>query len=112
MNIRHNSGQDSVVANTVSHVESVTAPPSYDALVTSQDSNDELQTLLEAATMLWLEKLPIPGNVVSIHCDMSAGRSWPYILAPLWLQVFQSVYNLLHPDTKTTAKLVAHRFVW
>jgi hypothetical protein len=30
--IRHISGQDNVVANALSRVESVTAPPSYDAL--------------------------------------------------------------------------------
>jgi cleavage and polyadenylation specificity factor subunit 1 len=45
-NIRHISGQDNVVADAVSRVESVTAPPSYDALAASQDGDDELQTLL------------------------------------------------------------------
>jgi hypothetical protein len=30
----------------------------------------------------------------------------------LRLQVFQPVHDLSHPGTKTTAKLVAQRFVW
>jgi hypothetical protein len=45
------SGQDNIVPDTLSHVESVTAPPSYDALAASQDS-DKLQTLLESTTGL------------------------------------------------------------
>jgi hypothetical protein len=86
--IRHISGQDNVVAYDLSRVEFVIAPPSYDALATSQDSNDELQTLLGSTTALPLEKLPIPGNTVSIYCDVSARRSRPYVPAPLWLQLY------------------------
>jgi hypothetical protein len=103
------SGQDNVAADALSRVESVNAPPSYDALAASQDSDDELQTLLESTTALRLEKLPIPGTMVSIYCDTSAGR---YVPASLRLQVFQSVHDLPHPGTKATAKLVAQRFVW
>jgi cleavage and polyadenylation specificity factor subunit 1 len=110
--IRHISGQDNVVADTLSRVESVTAPPSYGALAASQDSDDELQTLLGSTTALQLEKLPIPGTTVSIYCDTSAGRPRPYVPAPLRLQAFQSVHDLSHPGTKATAKLVAQRFVW
>jgi cleavage and polyadenylation specificity factor subunit 1 len=44
--IKHISGQDNIVADALSRVESVTAPPSYDALAASQDGDDELLTLL------------------------------------------------------------------
>jgi cleavage and polyadenylation specificity factor subunit 1 len=71
--IRHISGQDNVVADVLSRVESVTAPPSYDALVASRDGDDELRTLLASTTALRLEKLPIPGTIVSTYCDTSAG---------------------------------------
>jgi cleavage and polyadenylation specificity factor subunit 1 len=40
----HISGQDNI-ADTVSPVESVTAPPSHDSLATSQDSDEKLRTL-------------------------------------------------------------------
>jgi hypothetical protein len=50
--------------------------------------------------------------VTPSYCDTSAGRFLPYIAAPLRLQVFQSVHDLSHPGTKTTAKLVVQRFVW
>jgi hypothetical protein len=51
-------------------------------------------------------------TTVSIYCDASAGKSRPYIPAPLRLQMFESVHNLSHPGTKITAKLIAQRFVW
>jgi cleavage and polyadenylation specificity factor subunit 1 len=74
--IQHNSGQDNVVANAVSRVKSVTAPPSYDARATSQDSDGELQILLGATTAVRFEKLPIPGTAISISCkEISAVRS-------------------------------------
>jgi cleavage and polyadenylation specificity factor subunit 1 len=81
--IRHNSGQDKVVADALSRVESVTAPPSYDALAASQNGDDELRTLLGSTTVLRVQKLPIPGTTVSIYCDKSAARSRPYVPGPL-----------------------------
>jgi hypothetical protein len=48
--------QQDNVANALSHIESDTAAPSYDALAVSQDSNNELQTLLVSNTALWLVK--------------------------------------------------------
>jgi cleavage and polyadenylation specificity factor subunit 1 len=42
--IRHISGQDNIVADALSHVDSVTAPPSFQALAIAQDSDKELQT--------------------------------------------------------------------
>jgi transposase InsO family protein len=110
--ICHIFGQDNVVADALSHVESVSAPPSYNAVATSQDSDDELKTFQQSNTSLRLEKLPIPGTTVSIYCDTSARRPRPYIPAPLQPQVFQSVHDLLRPGTKATSKLVAQRFVW
>jgi hypothetical protein len=72
---RLNTGQDIFLADALSRVEFVTAPPSYDALVASQDNYDKLQTLMEATTVLPLEKLPISGTTLSIYCDISAVRS-------------------------------------
>jgi hypothetical protein len=110
--IRHVSGQDNVVADARSLVESVTAPPSHEALASAQNSDEELRTLLAANNALRLEKQPIPGTTVTIYCDTCAGKPRPYIPAPLRSKMFQSVHDLSHPSTKATAKLVAQRFVW
>jgi hypothetical protein len=92
--IRHISGQGNVAADALARVESTTAPPPYNILTTSQDSDDELKTLLGSTTTLRLKKLPIPGTTMSIYSDASTGRSRPYVPAPLRFQVFQSVHNL------------------
>jgi hypothetical protein len=94
--IRHISGQDNVVAGTLSRVESVTAPPSHDILAASQDSDDELRTLLASNTALRLEKQQVSG------CGTSAGKPRPFVPASLRLRVFQSIHDLSHPGTKTT----------
>jgi cleavage and polyadenylation specificity factor subunit 1 len=86
--IRHISGQDNIVSDALSRVESVTAPPSYYALATSQDSDDELQTLLESTTVLRLKKLPVPGTAVSIDCNTTAGGPWSYVSSLLQLRLF------------------------
>jgi cleavage and polyadenylation specificity factor subunit 1 len=109
--IRHISGQDNIVADALSRVESVTAPPSYNALATAQGGDNELRTLLRSPTALLLEKLPVSGTTVSIYFDTAAGRQRPYVPGPLRLQVFKSVHELSHPGTKATANLVAQRYV-
>jgi cleavage and polyadenylation specificity factor subunit 1 len=106
------SGQDNVVADALSRVESVTAPPTCDAMAASQDRDDELRKLLGSTTSLRLEKLLIPGTTVPICCDTSSRRSRPYVPAPLRLQVFQSIHDRSHPGTKAPAKLVTERFLW
>jgi cleavage and polyadenylation specificity factor subunit 1 len=40
--MRHISGQDNVVTDALSRIESVTAPPSYNALATAQEGDNEL----------------------------------------------------------------------
>jgi cleavage and polyadenylation specificity factor subunit 1 len=92
--MRHISGQDNVVADALSHVESVTAPPSHNVLAASQDSDKELPTLLASITALRREKQQIPGTTVSIYCDTSAGKPRQYVPASLRLQVFQSVHDV------------------
>jgi hypothetical protein len=48
--IRHTFGQHNVVIGALPRFESATAPPSYVALAASQDSDEELQTLLQLNT--------------------------------------------------------------
>ncbi|PNF23286.1 hypothetical protein B7P43_G17171 [Cryptotermes secundus] len=90
---------------------SVTVPPSYDALTSSQDSDDEIQALMGSTTALLLEKLPTPGTTVFIYCDTST-RSRLYMPALLQLKGFQSVHDLSQPGPKATRKLVTQCFMW
>jgi len=110
--IRHISGQDNIVADTLSRVEVITTSVTHDALAAAQIDDDELRTLLVSNTALQLTKILIPGTSVELYCDISSGKPRPYVPSPLRRQVFSSLHSLSHPGTKATAKLVAQRFVW
>jgi hypothetical protein len=67
----------SISAVCCSRVESVSASPSYDAVAASQDTDNELRTLLASTTALLLEKQQIPSTTVFIYVcrESSAVRS-------------------------------------
>jgi cleavage and polyadenylation specificity factor subunit 1 len=56
--IQHIFGQD-IVADTLSRVEAITTPVTYDALAAAQESDDELRVLLVSSTALQLNKILI-----------------------------------------------------
>jgi cleavage and polyadenylation specificity factor subunit 1 len=109
--IRHISGQDNDVADTLSRVEVVTTLVSHDALAAAQE-DDELRTLLGSTTALQLTKILIPGTSVELYCDTSSGKPRPYVPSPLRRQIFNSLHSISHPGIKATAKLISQRFVW
>ena len=110
--IRHISGQENIVADTLSRIESITSAVSPEALAAAQDEDKELPTLLTGTTSLRLQKLHVPGTAVALYCDVSGGKPRPYVPSPLRHQVFASLHSLSHPGIKATAKLVSQRFVW
>jgi cleavage and polyadenylation specificity factor subunit 1 len=110
--IRHISGQDNVVADALSRVVSVTAPPSLDDIATAQDTDDDLRTLLASDTALRLEKLQVPDTTRYLYCDISTGKPRPFVPTTLRPRVFQSMHDLSHRGIKSTAQLVTQRFVW
>jgi cleavage and polyadenylation specificity factor subunit 1 len=110
--IRHISGRDNIVADTLSRVESVASPATPEALAAAQDEDKELSSLLSGTTALRLQKINIPGTAVSLYCDTAGVKPRPYVPSPLRRQVFDSLHSLSHPGIKATAKLVSQRFVW
>ena len=60
--IRHISGQDNIVADALSRVEAITAPPTYDAIAAAQIGDAELQRLLTSDRALNLTKFQVPGT--------------------------------------------------
>ena len=110
--IRHISGQDNIVADALSRVEAITAPPTHDAIAAAQSGDVELQRLLGSDTALRLTKFQVPGTLAEFYCDISTGKARPYIPVSLRQQVFQSLHSLSHPGIKASVKLIAQRFVW
>ena len=74
--IRHISGQD-IVADAPSRVEAVAAPPTH-AIAAAQSGDATLQRLL-SDTALNLTKFQVPGTLAELYCDISTGKTRPYI---------------------------------
>lgn len=109
--IRHISGKDNVVADTLSRVDELGISVDLSSLAESQTSDPELLQLLSGESSLRLKKLKItPGP--EIYCDVSTASPRPFVPKPLRKQIFDSLHNLSHPGTHASAKLVAERFVW
>lgn len=110
--IRHISGKDNIVADTLSRVESSELSLSYEDLATSQSEDAEMQTYLQPGSSLQLKKVQLPGTNVEVYCDVSTAKVRPYITQPFRRTAFQIVHNLAHPGVKATTRLVSQRFVW
>lgn len=110
--IRHISGKNNVVADTLSRVEELEAPVSLKDLAFSQESDTELSTLLKEGSSLRLEKRQIPGSRISLYCDVSTATSRPFVPKIYRKRVFDSLHSLSHPGGNASTKLVTERFVW
>lgn len=110
--IRHISGRDNVVADTLSRVDELQAPINFDLLASSQTADDELTQLLGSQSSLRLRKIGIPNTNVELYCDVSMPSPRPFVTKPFRKQIFDSLHSLSHPGANTSAQLVAERFVW
>ena len=109
--IRHISGKDNVVADTLSRITQVSAID-YKQLAQNQQNDEELANLLQSNSSLEFKQCNLPNSKHSIYCDVSTPKIRPYIPQQLRREVFNTIHNLSHPSHKTTRKLIADRFVW
>lgn len=110
--IRHISGKDNVVADTLSRIEEIHSPIDLDKLAYSQSSDEELKQLLNNDNSLRIKKIQIAGTSSPIYCDVSTATPRPFVTKPYRKQIFDSLHSLSHPGTNASAKLIAERFVW
>lgn len=110
--VRHISGKDNVVADTLSRVDAVHTPIDFNDLALSQQNDPEIVKYLNNESSLRLQKLKVPGSNVEIYCDVSTPSHRPFITVPFRKQLFDSLHNLSHPGANASAKLIADRFVW
>lgn len=110
--IRHISGKDNVVADTLSRIEEMAQPVNLELLAKSQTSDPELKRILEGETSLSLRETTIPGTKIQLYCDDSTQVLRPFVTASFRRKVFESLHSLSHPGANATAKLVAQRYVW
>lgn len=110
--IRHISGKDNVVADTLSRVEEIVQPVNLEALAKSQITDPELKQLMDGETSLVLRKVALPGTNTELYCDFNGQNLRPYVTTPMRRQIFESLHSLSHPGANATMKLITQRFVW
>jgi transposase InsO family protein len=110
--IRHISGKNNVVADTLSRIESLSQPVNLELLAQAQTSDSEVKTFLDDGSSLRLEHRQVPGSHTILYCDVSTPTPRPFVTKFYRKQVFDSLHSLSHPSANATAKLVAERFVW
>lgn len=110
--IKHISGKDNIVADTLSRIEAVEQPVDLKLLSEAQSDDCEMKIYLSANTALQLKKIKLPGCQEGLYCDVRDGNLRPFVPAKLRHQVINSLHSLSHPGANATAKMVSDRYVW
>lgn len=107
--IAHVSGEDNIVADTLSRVESVAVAVTPVELAQAQTEDEQLS---QVRRKLRLRRLQLHDSNVSLYCDVSSGIIKPYVSPDLRKRVFESLHSLAHPGQRGSVKLVLQRYVW
>lgn len=116
--IRYVPGEENGPADTLSRLNALTREQGldYNQLAQEQATDTLLHQLLSnpATTGLKLQQVTLPGTTIQIYCDISWGQDQarPYLTPSFRAAAFNTVHNLAHVSPRTTAKLLADRFVW
>ncbi|GFS88592.1 hypothetical protein TNCV_1461951 [Trichonephila clavipes] len=107
-------GSDNIAADVLSRVSAITFPSQidYDCIAETQQTDQELHTLIASGTSLKLKKVTFPNSSTEIMCDLSTGTARPYIPKQHRQDVFSAMHNLSHPGIRRSVHLIKQRFVW
>ncbi|GFU48124.1 retrovirus-related Pol polyprotein from transposon opus [Trichonephila clavipes] len=113
-NIVHIPGSDNIAADVLSRVSAIIFPSQidYDCIAETQQTDQELHTLIASGTSLELKKVTFPNSSTEIMCDLSTGTARPYIPKQHRQDVFSAMHNLSHPGIRRSVHLMKQRFVW
>lgn len=109
--IKFVAGKDNVVADTLSRIYVINSPVDYQSLAREQETDAELQDLLQNGSNLKLKKIKLPEAAVEVYCDV-ASRTRPFLVKQFRKQAFHTLHDLSHPGGKATVRLVSERYVW
>ncbi|GFW63176.1 hypothetical protein TNCV_581161 [Trichonephila clavipes] len=113
-NIVHIPGSDNIAADVLSSVSAIPFPSQidYNCIAETQQTDQELHTLIASGTSLDLKKVTFPNSSTEIMCDLSTGTARPYIPKQHRQDVFSAMHNLSHPGIRRSVHLMKQRFVW
>ncbi|GFU84160.1 transposon Tf2-9 polyprotein [Trichonephila clavipes] len=105
---------DNIAADVLSRVSAIIFPSQidYDCIAETQQTDQELHTLIASGTSLELKKVTFPNSSTEIMCDLSTGTARPYIAKQHHQDVFSGMHNLSHPGIRRSVHLMKQRFVW
>jgi hypothetical protein len=113
--IRHISGKDNIVADTLSRIEELQKPVDLLHLDRHLQQDDlELKTILSGTSnySLRLQRTRVPGTHTDLYCDDTLPVPRPFVVAAFRMKVFKCLHSLSHPGVTATTKLISERFVW
>lgn len=113
--IEHISGQNNVVADSLSRSEAILTPASFtlEDLAGAQERDEEIKKFTDSSkNSLKLEKVINRENGIYIWCSMYNNVPRPFLPLAFRRQVFETYHNLSHPGIKATNKLIRQKFVW
>ncbi|KAK3885655.1 hypothetical protein Pcinc_010141 [Petrolisthes cinctipes] len=108
--VRHVSGLDNIVADTLSRISAVSATPNIDfkEMALLQSTDPEFNQLAE--TSLKIARQPVRDHdSLELICDDSTGTVRPVVPKDMRKSVFLVLHNMSHPGHKATFKLISRR---
>ncbi|GFS76310.1 hypothetical protein TNCV_4668341 [Trichonephila clavipes] len=105
---------DNIAADVLFRVSAIIFPSQidHDCIAETQQTDQELHTLIASGTSLELKKVIFPNSSTEIMCDLSTGTARPYIPKQHRQDVFSAMHNLSHPGICRSVHLMKQRFVW
>lgn len=115
--IRHVSGKNNVVADSLSRVAELFCPTTLDfaELATAQDADDYITNWSNNNSQnssVIIKKIVTPLAMKPIYCEISKDVIRPYLPEKFRKQAFENIHGLSHPGIKVTKKLVAQKYFW
>ena len=105
--IRHISGEDNVVADTLSRISVI----DYEQIAVEQSTDPELEDLMKSDTTLKFNQSVLPSSKI-LWCDTSQDNIRPYIPPSFRRKLFDHIHGFSHPGIKSTIKQMTARYVW
>lgn len=113
--IRYVVGNDNIVADSLSRVETISCPSSLDfeEIATAQCVDTYItHWKRDASSNVSIKKVSVPSTATHIFCEVSTDSIRPYLPMQFRKVAFDLVHNLSHPGINTTRKLVCQRYFW
>lgn len=114
--IRHIPGEENVVADFLSRIQSINSQGDIDfeKLAAAQQSDQQLQYYIsdKDSNSLNLRLLKDPNSNAKVYCDVSQEMIRPFVPVQFRQIVMNKMHGLSHPGTRATMKMITQRYVW